>query len=42
MINTTVKELKELGWNCKLSFGGTGLFIYSTENQPRGCWDSDF
>jgi hypothetical protein len=32
-------ELKELGWNCKLSFGGTALFIYSTDNPPPSCWD---
>ena len=31
-------ELKKLGWNTKLSFGDTGLFIYSTENPPRSCW----
>ena len=32
-------ELKELGWNCKLSYGGTALFIYSTDNPPPSCWD---
>lgn len=42
MVNTVVKELTELGWKCKLSFGGTGLFIYSTENPPSNCWESDF
>ena len=31
-------ELKRIGWNTKLSFGDTGLFIYSTENPPRSCW----
>ena len=31
-------ELKNLGWNTKLSFGDTGLFIYSTDNPPRSCW----
>ena len=32
-------ELEKLGWKCKLSFGGTGLFIYSTDNPPPSCWD---
>ena len=31
-------ELNTLGWNTKLSFGDTGLFIYSTEDPPRSCW----
>lgn len=34
-----VDELVNLGWKCKLSFGGTALFIYSTENPPPSCWD---
>lgn len=34
-----IPELEELGWKCKLSFGGTGLFIYSTEDPPSNCWD---
>ena len=36
---TIVSELEELGWKCKLSFGGTALFIYSTEKPPASCWD---
>ena len=39
MINTIQSELRTLGWNCKLSFGGTGLFIYSTDSPPSNCWD---
>ena len=31
-------ELKNIGWKTKLSFGDTGLFIYSTEDPPRSCW----
>jgi len=31
--------LEKLGWKCKLSFGGTALFIYSTEKPPPSCWD---
>jgi len=42
MINSVVEELIELGWKCKLSFGGTGLFIYSSPNPPSNCWESDF
>lgn len=33
-----IKELEKLGWKCKLSFGDTGLFIYSSENPPKSCW----
>ena len=33
-----ITELQEKGWNTKLSFGDTGLFIYSTEDKPRSCW----
>lgn len=33
------EELEELGWKCKLSFGDTALFIYSTEKPPPSCWD---
>ena len=33
-----VSELNEKGWNTKLSFGDTGLFIYSTEDKPSSCW----
>jgi hypothetical protein len=32
-------ELKKLGWKCKCSFGGTALFIFSSENPPSSCWD---
>ena len=42
MINKIIEELSELGWKCRLSFGGTGLFIYSSENPPSSCWESDF
>jgi len=37
--NTIIKELKKLGWKCGLSFGKTGLFVYSTEKPPPSCWD---
>ncbi len=32
------EELGELGWSCKLSFGDTALFIYSSEKSPTSCW----
>jgi hypothetical protein len=34
-----ILELEKLGWKCKLSFGGTALFIFSTDNPPPSCWD---
>jgi len=37
IIKELVPELEELGWTCKLSFGDTGLFIYSGE-KPSNCW----
>ena len=39
MCNDITKELVVLGWNVKTSFGGTGLFIYSTETIPPSCYD---
>ena len=38
MIKEVQEELKIVGWNSKLSFGGTGLFIYSSEEPPSNCW----
>ncbi len=38
IITQVISELNELGWKTKLSFGDTGLFIYSTEEPPRSCW----
>ena len=38
IIDTITEELHTLGWKTKLSFGDTGLFIYSTENPPTSCW----
>jgi hypothetical protein len=33
------KELEAEGeWKTKLSFGDTGLFIYSTDDLPKTCW----
>jgi len=41
MLNELVPELEELGWKCKTSYGGTGLFIYNTEKPPSNCWEED-
>ena len=41
IISELIVELNRLGWKCKLAFGGTGLFIYSGENPPSNCWESD-
>lgn len=38
ILEQIIPELEDLGWKCKLSFGNTGLFIYSTENPPPSCW----
>jgi len=39
LINTyIIPELNELGWKTRLSYGDTGLFIFSTEDKPRSCW----
>ena len=38
IISELVSELKDLSWNTKLSYGDTGLFIYSTETPPANCW----
>lgn len=39
LAKTVISELENLGWKCKLSFGETGLFIYSTDKPPPSCWD---
>ena len=42
MTKTVIEELTKLGWSCKISFGRTALFIYSTEKPPETCWDDGF
>jgi hypothetical protein len=39
IIQEIMVELRSIGWNCKTSYGGTGLFIYSTENPPSNCFE---
>jgi hypothetical protein len=41
MVEELIPELEVLGWKCKLAFGGTGLFIYSTDTPPANCWAED-
>jgi len=38
MINIIIKELNQLGWKTYIGFGGTGLYIYSSEDLPSGAW----
>jgi len=38
MIDVIIGELNKFGWNCKLSYGGTALFIYRTPEHPPSCW----
>ena len=38
IVDMVTTELQKLGWKTKLSFGDSGLFIYSTENPPVSCW----
>ena len=40
MVSDVIPELEKMGWTCKLSFGGTGLFIYSGE-KPANCWEEN-
>ena len=39
LVRKIIPELEELGWKCKLSYGDTGLFIYSSEQPPKNCWE---
>lgn len=38
LVNQVLEELHSLGWKTILSYGGTGLFIYSTEEPPSNAW----
>lgn len=40
MLEQIIKEIKELGWKCQTSFGGTALFIYSND-KPSSCYDDE-
>ena len=38
ILKTVLTELADFGWKTQLSFGDTGLFIYSTKEKPSSCW----
>ena len=38
LIENIMKELNNLKWKTKLSYGNTALFIYSTPDPPKNCW----
>lgn len=38
MINEVIFELNQLGWKTHIGFGGTGLYIYSSDELPLGAW----
>mgnify|MGYP001167391309 CR=1 FL=1 len=40
--NSLIPELEKLGWKCKTTYGGTALFIYSTDQPPKNCWEDGF
>lgn len=42
MITVIINDLSSMGWNCKKSFGDTGLFIYSTSDPPPSCYPDEF
>jgi hypothetical protein len=42
LVKDIIPELEKLGWNCKTSYGGTGLFIYSTPKPPSNCFEDEF
>lgn len=38
LVNRIITELHNLGWNTFIGFGGTGLYIYSTDELPQGAY----
>jgi hypothetical protein len=42
IVKDIITELEDAGWKCKLSYGNTALFIYSTEKPPPSCWEGEF
>jgi hypothetical protein len=40
MISSAIVELKRLGWKCIVSYGGTGMFIFS-DKKPQNCYEDD-
>jgi len=38
LVNIVVRELNDLGWKTYIGFGGTGLYIYSSDDLPSGVY----
>ena len=38
LINIVAIELNSLGWKTYIGFGGTGLYIYSSDDLPLGVY----
>lgn len=38
IVNQVVLELNELGWKTHIGFGGTGLYVYSSDELPDGVY----
>lgn len=38
LVNVVVCELNQLGWKTHIGFGGTGLYVYSSEDLPLGVY----
>ncbi len=38
ILNQIVIEINNLGWKTYIGFGGTGLYIYSSEDLPLGVY----
>jgi len=38
MVQLVCEELAALGWKTFLGFGGTGLYVYSSEEKPVGAY----
>jgi hypothetical protein len=38
MADILMKTLRDLGWHCSISFGDTGLFVWSGK-KPTSLWD---
>lgn len=38
LVQEVSEELHQLGWKTFLGFGGTGLYVYSTDELPPGAY----
>lgn len=41
ILNKVLIELQKIGWKTELSYGDSAVFIYSTEEKPRSCWNDE-